>query len=71
MSSSDHRDLLHPHLIEFREKVTYDGIIIIVKNKIIKIKNKSLLTVDLKYDANNKFFFDGNGNVYHYHHLFC
>ena len=54
----------HPNLSEFKKNAPYDGMVFIHKDKIIKIKSKYFLTVDLRYDANNKVFLDASGNVY-------
>lgn len=56
----------HPHLLEFRERAPYDGLIIIVadRNEIIKIKNKEMLTVDLEYEEEEGIFVDSDYNVY-------
>ena len=52
------------YIKEFQFKVRNDGIIIIVGDKIIKIKPKEKLTVDLIYDINIRSFLDMNKNVY-------
>lgn len=56
--------MTHPNIKEFINRVKTDGHIYIYKNKIIKIKHKNELTVDLKYDKENGIFLDDDGIVY-------
>ena len=54
----------HPKLTEFKKKAVFDGKIIIIQDKIIKIKPHEYLTVDLQYDASGGVFLDADKNVY-------
>lgn len=49
---------------EYTNSTKTDGMIIITGNEIIKIKDESHLTVDLRYDEEDHIFVDANKNVY-------
>lgn len=52
------------YIKEFCHRVRQDGLIIIKRKHIYKLKDIEHLTVDLKYDANIQSFLDNDNNVY-------
>lgn len=58
-------DTLNEEIVaEYTNSTKTDGMIIITGNEIIKIKDESHLTVDLRYDEEDHVFVDANMNVY-------